>query len=93
MLVLFFCLVAKWARRTESAFYFTGASIRESSCREHDSCRARTLTFLPRPVTPRPVALICIAAMYITITLPSIRIIARCVCLDPSWTQPPGDCD
>ncbi|GAA5971725.1 hypothetical protein JCM8115_004220 [Rhodotorula mucilaginosa] len=50
MLVLFFCLVAKWARRTESAFYFTGASI---------------------------LALICIAAMYITITLPSIRIIAR----------------
>ncbi|GAA5883993.1 hypothetical protein JCM3774_004572 [Rhodotorula dairenensis] len=50
MLVLFFCLVAKWARRTESAFYFTGASI---------------------------IALICIAAMYITITLPSIRIIAR----------------
>ncbi|KAG0662960.1 hypothetical protein C6P46_003048 [Rhodotorula mucilaginosa] len=39
-----------WARRTESAFYFTGASI---------------------------LALICIAAMYITITLPSIRIIAR----------------
>lgn len=28
MVVLFFCLVAKWARRTESAFYFTGASIR-----------------------------------------------------------------
>ncbi|GAA5981313.1 hypothetical protein JCM10908_004064 [Rhodotorula pacifica] len=50
MLVLFFSLVAKWARRSESAFYFTGASI---------------------------IALVCIAAMYITITLPSIRVIAR----------------
>lgn len=30
MLVLFFSLVAKWARRSETAFYFSGASIRKS---------------------------------------------------------------
>ncbi|POY71167.1 hypothetical protein BMF94_5477 [Rhodotorula taiwanensis] len=50
MIVLFLSLVAKWARRSETAFYFSGASI---------------------------LALVCAAAMYITITLPSIRIIAR----------------
>lgn len=41
MLVLFFCLVAKWARRTESAFYFTGASIREFRVHKESSPLAR----------------------------------------------------
>ncbi|GAA5944376.1 hypothetical protein JCM3775_002902 [Rhodotorula graminis] len=50
MLVLFLSLVAKWARHTETAFYFTGASI---------------------------LMLICSAALYIVVTLPSLRQIAK----------------
>ncbi|GAA6055993.1 hypothetical protein JCM3770_002132 [Rhodotorula araucariae] len=50
MLVLFLSLVAKWARRSETAFYFTGASI---------------------------LFLVCAAALYIVVTLPSIRVIAK----------------
>ncbi|TNY23211.1 Shr3 amino acid permease chaperone [Rhodotorula diobovata] len=50
MVVLFLSLVAKWARHSETAFYFTGASI---------------------------LMLICAAALYIVVTLPSIRVIAR----------------
>ncbi|GAA5951350.1 hypothetical protein JCM10213_007636 [Rhodosporidiobolus nylandii] len=50
MLVLFLSLVAKWARRSETAYYFTGASI---------------------------LFLLLTASLYIVITLPSLRIIAR----------------
>ena len=69
MLVLFLSLVAKWARRSETAFYFTGASIRAS------------LTFAPSRARADKLAvavfLICGAALYIVVTLPSIRVIAR----------------
>lgn len=34
MIVLFLSLVAKWARRSETAFYFSGASIRKSKLPE-----------------------------------------------------------
>ncbi|GAA5854549.1 hypothetical protein JCM8547_004880 [Rhodosporidiobolus lusitaniae] len=50
MLVLFLSLVAKWARKSETAYYFTGASI---------------------------VMLILTASLYIVITIPSVRLIAK----------------
>ncbi|GAA6032055.1 hypothetical protein JCM8097_003407 [Rhodosporidiobolus ruineniae] len=49
-LVLMLSLVAKWARKSDTAFYFTGASI---------------------------VGLLLTASLYIVITLPSIRLIAK----------------
>ncbi|GAA5842997.1 hypothetical protein JCM11251_007308 [Rhodosporidiobolus azoricus] len=50
MLVLFLSLVAKWARKSDTAYYFTGASI---------------------------LMLILTASLYIVVTLPSLRLIAK----------------
>ncbi|GAA5969077.1 hypothetical protein JCM11641_007460 [Rhodosporidiobolus odoratus] len=50
MAVLMLSLVAKWARKSETAYYFTGASI---------------------------IMLILTASLYIVITLPSLRLIAK----------------
>lgn len=74
MVVLFLSLVAKWARHSETAFYFTGASIRASSPRLAARAAPRALTL--SSVLPA-VMLICAAALYIVVTLPSIRVIAR----------------
>ncbi|GAA5892039.1 hypothetical protein JCM6882_005672 [Rhodosporidiobolus microsporus] len=50
MAILFLSLVAKWARKSDTAYYFTGASI---------------------------LMLILTASLYIVITLPSLRLIAK----------------
>lgn len=71
MLVLFLSLIGKWARRgNDTAFYFSGASIGARLAPSHQ-LGVRSPHLLP------PVALVICAALYITVTLPSVRHIAK----------------